>query len=315
MKILVCHRPGGAFGFISDSWINAFRDKGHIAQRWDGNEQSWYKFNPDLYIGCSGHKQPIPHERSAKVAIHVNPYGPTVINGVNESQDSIRWVLNQKPDVVFGYGQEEDALLWSYWTTKHGIKWIPQPTAGDKTLFSPSKEIDKVYDIVYLGGRWQYKGITIDEYLVPVLRNSKSYKLHGWGDWPNELCSGILADDKVCKFLGSGKVGPCMSELHTQEYGIDIPERAFKIALCNTMIVHDSVIQIKKMIPSAIVASNAEQFKEYCLYFSDPAQDEERRELAAQQRKEVITSHTYHNRMSSLLSSVGFDKEAELMLA
>ena len=314
MKILVCHRPGGAFGFISDSWINAFRDKGHIAQRWDGNEQTWHSFNPDLYIGCSGHKQPIPHERSAKVAIHVNPYGPTTINGVNESQDTIRWVLNQKPDVIFGYGQEEDTLLWSYWTTKHGIKWIPQPTAGDKTLFNSSDESEKTYDIVYLGGRWQYKGITIDEYLVPVLRASKSYKLHGWGDWPSELCSGILADDKVCKFLGSGKVGPCMSELHTQEYGIDIPERAFKIALCNTLVVHDSVIQIKKMIPSAIVASNAEQFKEYCLYFSDPAQNDERKELTNQQRKEVLASHTYHHRMSSLLSSVGFDKEAGLML-
>jgi hypothetical protein len=192
MRVLLVHRPGGAFGYITDGWINALRDKGHRVQRWDGNENSWHDFGPDLYIGCSGHKQPIPPRRNCKIAIHVNPYGPVAIEGINESEANIRWTINQRPDAVFGYGQEEDRLLWSYWTQRHGCRWVPMPTAGDRTVFKQSlDDSQKLYDVVYLGGRWPYKGLTIDSFLLPVLRHQDiSFKLYGWGDWPagTEFC-------------------------------------------------------------------------------------------------------------------------------
>ena len=121
MRVLLCHRPGGAFGYITDAWANAFRDKGHMVQRWDGQEASWRAFAPELYIGCSGHRQPIPANRNTKVAIHVNPYGPVDLGSINESKESIDWTVAQKPDAVFGYGHEEDRLLWSYWTKKLAI--------------------------------------------------------------------------------------------------------------------------------------------------------------------------------------------------
>jgi len=315
MKVLVCHRPGGAFGYISDSWINALRDKGHTVQRWDGHDHSWHDFSPNLYIGCSGHKQPIPHQRSAKIAIHVNPYGPTKIQGIAESDENIRWTLNQKPDVVFGYGHEDDRILWSYWTQKHDIPWVPMPTAGDKTLFHQSSENDKQYDIVYLGGRWQYKGLIIDAYLIPFLQQSNNYKLHGWGDWPSNICSGILAEDQVNRFLGSGRVGPCISERHTHEYGIDIPERAFKVALCGTLVVHDAVVAIRRMIPSAIIATNPDQFRNYCLHFAKPENAAERIEVTNRQRNEVLEAHTYHHRMATLFAALGFHTEAQQMLS
>lgn len=337
LRILVCNRPGGAFGYISDGWINAFRDKGHVVQRWDGNQDSWHNFCPHLYIGCSGHKQPIPShsERSTKVAIHVNPYGPVQIASfntlINESENNIQWTLTQKPDVVFGYGHADDQILWSYWTTKHGIPWIPLPTAGDKTIFHRSQESDKKYDIVYLGGRWAYKAITIDKYLLPLLRkdcqlksayereifdyiSQLSYKLHGWGEWPAGICSGALAEDQVCKFLGSGRIGPCISEQHTHRYGIDIPERAFKLALCGTMIIHDSVMQIRRMIPSAVIAENHDKFANYCCYYSRPEATQERIEITNRQTNEVLAAHTYHHRMSVLLNSIGYHKEAEDMI-
>jgi len=313
MNILMCQRVGGAWGYITDSIINALRDKGHKVQRWDGHLESWYEFNPDLYIGCSGHRQPIPAKHNAKIAIHVNPYGPVNLKGINESDDAIRWTLNQKPDVVFGYGQEEDRILWSYWTKRHGIPWVPLPTAGDKTLY---KLIDtpKSYDIVYLGGRWPYKALSIDAFLVPVLKESSNYKLHGWGDWQPGLCSGILAEDQTAIFLNSGKVGPCISEKHTHEYGIDIPERAFKVALCGALVVHDPVVQIKRMIPSALVASNADQFKEYCLLYTKPDKEEERKTIAMKQREEVLAAHTYHHRVAAVFKQIGFEEEAERMI-
>jgi hypothetical protein len=310
---MVCHRTGGAWGFITDGYINAFRDRGHKVERWDGNQSSWYDFKPDLYIGCSGHRQPIPHKRSTKIAIQVNPYGPVKIKDINENDEAIRWVLNQNPDAVFGYGQVDDEVIWSYWHKRHNIPWIPMPNAGDRVIFKPSAS-PKKHDIVYLGGKWSYKALTIDSYLIPTLRACGNYKLHGWGEWPPDITSGELSDDQVSDFLASGKVGPCMSERHTHEHGIDIPERAFKVALCGTLIVHDPVPVIKKMIPSAVVASNPENYKDLCLHYANDKHESERNAIIKAQQQEVLSAHTYHHRMSNLLDVLGFKDESVHML-
>ena len=316
MRLLEWHRPGGAFGVITDSWINALRDKGHVVQRWNNVEASWHVFNPDLYIGCSGHRQSIPTNRgSCKIALHVNPYGPIDIPGINESQDSINWVKAQSPDVVFGYGHANDEIFWRYWTDKLLIKWAPMPTAGDKVVFK-QLQASKQYDLVYLGGHWAYKGLTIDKLLLPVLRSGLvNYKLYGWGDWPDGICSGPLPEDQACAFLNSGRVGPCISELHTHNYGIDVPERAFKVALCGALIVHDQTISIKQMIPSAIVARSEQEFHDYCYYYSRPENETERLALVAKQQSEVLSANTYHNRMSTLFEALGFADEAKKMVS
>lgn len=312
MRVLLTHRPGGAYGYISESWLNAFRDKGHKVQRWDGLETTWNEFQPSLYIGVSGHKQPIPPHRNCKIAIHVNPYGPVDLGGINESESNIRWVLNQKPDAVFGYGHHDDRVYWNNWQTKHNIKWVPMPTAGDKTIFK-KLDVKKEHDIVYLGGRWDYKATTIDAYLLSLLNEKKlSFKLHGWGNWPAGICNGPLSDDQACRFLNSGKIGPCISEQHTHTFGIDIPERAFKIALCGGLIVHDATVSLRKMIPSALIAQNPQQFKDYCYHYIN--NENERIELAEKQRTEVLAQHTYHHRLAGLLSELGFSTEAQEML-
>ena len=314
MRVLVCHRPGGAFGYISDGWINALRDKNHVAQRWDGNVESWYAFNPDLYIGCSGHKQPIPTDRKCKIAIHVNPLGPINIEGIMESSDNIKWVLQQKPDAVFGYGFEADRVYWNGWKTKHNIIWVPMATGADRTLFRSVRDGAREFDIVYLGGRWAYKGKTIDKYLLPALRAVKSYKLHGWGDWPSGICSGPLPDDdtSTAMFLNTGRVAPCISEAHTLSYGIDIPERAFKVALCGALIIHDPVPRMNDIIPAAVVAKDPDEFVAMCVKYS---QDERARlSLVQQQREQVLANHTYHHRISRLLLDLGFTNESMGML-
>lgn len=315
MRVLICHRPGGAFGYITDGWVNALRDRGYDVRRWDGNEASWREFQPDLYIGCSGHKQPIPAKRNTKVAIHVNPYGPVNIPGIMESNQNIEWTKNQRPDVVFGYGHEDDRIIWSYWTKKLSIPWAPMPTAGDRVIFNTITEQDaRDVDVVYLGGRWEYKAQTIDTYLLPVLKDTGlSFQLCGWGDWPDGLCSGILPADQANAFLNKGRIGPCVSERHTQQFGIDIPERAFKIALCGAVAIHDAVPSIKRMIPSAIVCGNQADFVQKCVDLSDPSALEERKGLVEKQRQEVLANHTYHHRMQTLLAAAGFEDEAKAM--
>ena len=320
MKVLICNRPGGAFGYISDGWANALRDKGHQVARWDGHDSSWVDFNPDLYIGCSGHKQPILKNRgNCRVAIHVNPFGPTDIPGINESAENIQWTCEQKPDAVFGYGHENDRLLWSYWESHHGIKWVPMACAADRTIFkSVTPHDEKDLDIVYLGGRWRYKAQTIDKYLLPALRKAKeeeqiSYCVRGWGEWPGYINQGILPEDQANEFLNRGRVAPCISEQHSHQYGIDIPERMFKAPLCGALIIHDPVPTVRDFVKSAIIAVNADNFydliRHYCL------NESERLEVVEKQRQEILDEHTYHHRISSLFSAVGFNNEAMEMVA
>jgi len=318
VNILLCHRPDGAFGYISDGWQNALHDKGHQVRRWDGRIESWREFKPKVYIGCSGHKQPIPKERNdCKIALHVNPHGPVEIEGINESLDNVQWVVEQKPDVVFGYGHDDDGIMWSGWSAQYGIDWVPMPCAADRVLFKKVKSYDdRDLDLVYLGGRWKYKAKTIDAYLIPVIEELKlqnrKMAVRGWGEWPDKICGGTLASDQVNSFLNSGKIAPCISEQHTHQYGIDIPERAFKVALCGALVIHDSVLHLRRMIPSALVAANPQHFRDLCLHYIN--NDAERVEIARKQHDEVLANHTYHHRMAGLLKLLGFEDQAKQML-
>lgn len=311
MRILMNKWVGGAWGFITESLINALNDKGHIVKRYDGLESSWQRFDPDLYIGCSGHRQHIPNKRRAMVAIHVNPYGPVNIQGINESEDAISWVLSQKPDVVFGYGSQNEEIFWSYWQTRHDIPWVPMPTAGDKKIFADLK-LERDLDIVYLGGRWAYKAQTIDRYLFPVIHKLNCRKIiRGWGGWPEDMKVEKIDDHDVNYFLNRGFVGPCISEKHTQQYGIDIPERAFKLALCGVCVIHDPVPSIKHLIPSAVVAKDENDYYELVKYYVENPCDAQR--IAESQKIAVLQGNTYHHRCAALFRRLGMITEADHM--
>lgn len=312
MRILMNKWVGGAWGFITTSIINALRDKGHVVERYDGQEDQWHRFDPDIYIGCSGHKQPIPLRRRAQVAIHVNPFGPVDLKNINESTDDIEWVKRQNPDAVFGYGTQNDSIFWSYWTQKLGIPWVPMPTAGDKTIFSDLKQ-DRPYDLIYLGGRWPYKALTIDKFLIPVLDNTKNYKVHGWGEWPEKYGVSGIDDKDVNQFLNSGRVGPCMSEAHTQAYGIDIPERAFKLVLSGVLAIHDPVPTIKSIVPSMIVARDSKDYYDLIIHYIE--NPDEASEVAGRQLADVLKANTYHHRCAALLKTLGHTTQSEDMVS
>lgn len=315
MKILVCHRPGGAFAYISDGWINALNHAGITVTRWDGNQESWEAFDPDLYIGCSGHRQPIPMVRGrCKVALHVNPHGPRKIEpNINESQDAVRWVREQNPDAVFGWAHESDREIWSGWEA-YGYRWVPLATAGDATIYNPGFGTHDQYDFVYLGGRWAYKGKSIDRYLIPLCNGQLNFRLHGWGDWPPGVCSGELPNDPnaVARFFCSGKVAPCISEHHTVTDGIDLPERVFKVALSGALAIHDPALGLERYVPNAVRSTDPESFQRLVRHWVC-VPDEERQALARLQYQDVISSQTYHHRMATLLEALRFPVEAQCL--
>lgn len=316
MKIYFGELSTGAWRYLTIGMINALKDRGHTVERWDGNIETWNRFDPDLYIGSNGHKQNIPVDRRAKLVLQVSPWGSTYMPNISEKQETIDWTLNLKPDLVFGYGQEDEIEFWQDWVDA-GMKWLSFPTAGDKTFFKQIVPLDqRVNDVVYLGGRWHYKGLTLDKYLIPILedKNIKSV-LKGWGDWPPGLCSGSPNDDEVNDFFNTGKIGPCVSEQHTLFYGIDIPERAWKVALSGLLIVHDNAFMLKKMIPSALISDGPKEFHDYIRYYLQPEHEQERIELVKKQQTEVLLSHTYHHRLANMFNALGLPDEANNMLS
>jgi hypothetical protein len=317
MKVLICKRVGGAFGYITDGMINALVDVGHEVRRYD--DKLWQHFNPDLYIGCSGHQQFIPNKSQrgfTKVAIHVNPYGPIDVKpNINEPNSVVSWVKQQEPDVVFGYGHETDRNLWSYWDST-GIKWVPLATAGDATLYYPNFDDyeNRDLDFVYVGGRWEYKAKNIDTWLFPLLwKDGLKYELWGWGEWPNHVCSGQIGDKEKHRLFRRAKMCPCVSEPHTLQCGIDVPERIFKVILSGAIAVHDAAFGIKRYVPSIVVAPTANELvsKVEELIAMPVSQ---RLILAKQQYLEVAKEHTYHHRMATLFDALGFMEEASDLL-
>ena len=245
------------------------------------------------------------------MAIHVNPYGSTAIKGIDETKDAIRWVIKVNPDIVFGYGSQSMSSYWQYWKSKCGIPWVAMPTAADTVVFN-DLNIPRTYDIGYIGGRWGYKAKTIDTYLLPLLTAKRRWRVYGWGDWPNGICSGKIPDNAANEFLNSSLIGPCISEIHTHYYGIDIPERAFKVASCGALVIHDNTMSIKELIPSAIACKNPAEMNEIVEYYL--TNKEKARQLALQQQREVLQGQTYFHRMSKLFSALGFEQESTRIL-
>lgn len=316
MKILVCKKVGGAWVFITQGMMNALEDSGFEVARYDGNLQSWHDFDPDLYIGCSGHRQSIPENRKAKVAIHVNPYcDQTIKPNINESDDAVKWVVAQNPEIVFGYGFECHKYLWTYWGDV-GTKWIPMPTAGDATLFKPNfgDYESRKLAYAYVGGRWQYKSQTIDEFLMPIIRKSRlNGEVWGWGNWPTGVANGEIKDDDVPKLFNNAYIGPCVSEPHTLVWGIDLPERMFKVILSGMIAVHDPVADLDKLFDTILWCHDPDNYF-YTIKSINKYSIEKKLEIAKSQYTEISSNHTYHDRMANLLRSVGYNDEAEIML-
>lgn len=318
MRVMVVKPQGGAFLYICRGFINAFNDIGVEARFWDGDDREFMDFNPDLYIGCSGHRQQVPSNWNGKKAIHVNPYGdrlePMFGVDINEPRDAINWTLNQNPDVVFGYGLDCDSeTYWKNWTKY--IPFVGCPTAGDVIEYYPDKtEVD--YKVAFLGGKWGYKGNNINKWLVPVINKMGSkIAIKGWGGWQGvKQYSGVLPDnDCGRRFLSSALVCPCVCEPHTTVYGIDIPERFFKVALCGSLPVLDKINGFDRYCKNYVMASDVDEYYNLILNYScNPDYIDEGINIAQEIRKEVLSRHTYHHRMMALCNKAGLHEIAKI---
>jgi spore maturation protein CgeB len=306
MKILFFNPDGGAALYIVKGYINAFKELGHEAKVWDGNMYSWEIFKPDLYIGCSGWPQQLPKKRKCKIVLHVNPYSNNKIisesnwPNINESQENINWVVKQNPDILFGYG--DDKLIgkhWNYWVEKKNISIIGLPTAADSTIYK-KENIKPKYDISFVGGRWGYKSISFTEWLDPILKKYKNHTIYGWGGWENTKFNyqGQINTKDMVSLFNMTRICPAISEPHTHTYGIDIPERIFKTALCDCLTITDKIVNFD-FTPMAKTPKEMVELVEYYLI-----NEKKRKDLSREQKDYVLKNHTYIIRVNKLLECI-----------
>ncbi len=321
LNILCCNPDGGAFLYITKGWEDAFKALGHNFKRWNGSDAQLKSYKPHNYLGCSGWQQNFPKwaksEFGTKIAIHVNPWGNTILKpqkhepNVNEPNNTIKWVEKQKPNFLYCYGIGEDIKhMWNHWNNKVAPV-IPMPNAGNAVTHYPVAPAPKFRcDIGFIGGYWPYKAININKYFMPVL-NKTNAKVFGWGGWRHSKYKGTIDDNDVNKLFSSSKICPAVVEPHTSRYGIDIPERMFKIPLGGGFVICDPCKGLERYISKNIfpTASNPKHYAELIHYYLK--NDKERIRLKKEQRKAILKDHTYFARIQGFLKSSGYKDEAE----
>jgi hypothetical protein len=322
LNILCCNPDGGAFYYITKGWEDAFKALGHNFERWNGTQEQLKQYKPHIYLGCSGWRQNFPQwardEFKTRVAIHVNPWGSTVLKplrgepNINEKPDAIKWVGEQDPDFLYCYGTEEDiSHMWNKWENNiAGV--IPMPNAGNAVAHKPVAPDPKYYcEVGFIGGRWPYKAMNIDKYLLPVLKRTKS-QVYGWGGWKGmPFYKGQAKDDMVNRLFSSAMVCPSMVEPHTTRYGIDVPERMFKVPLGGGFTICDPCKGLGRYVSREIfpMANNPKEYSDLINYYIK--NDAERIALKKKQRKAILKDHTYFARVQGFLRFSGYEEEAE----
>jgi len=322
LNILCCKPDGGAFYYITKGWEDAFKALGHKFERWDGTPAHLKKYKPNLYLGCSGWRQDFPQWAKdafgTKVAIHVNPWGSTKLTpkprepNINEPTHAIKWVEQQNPDFLFCYAIQADIdVMWNNWENKIAPV-IPMPCGGNSIAHVPvAKDQRYTCDVGFVGGRWPYKGINIDKLLMPVIKSCSS-QVFGWGGWPKgPKFKGPANDGMINKLFSSAKICPSIVEPHTSRYGIDIPERMFKVPLGGGFTICDPCKGIGRYVDTKIfpLAKNAKNYLDLVKHYLK--HDAEREKLRILQRKAILKDHTYFSRIQGFLRFSGHDREAE----
>lgn len=316
LTIFITNSKSGAFFEIANGWKNAFSACGHKTIMWDGNNDIWHQNNPDIYIGCSGWRQSLPKGHNAKVAIHVNPFCDEVIKSdgpvINESVDAINWTIAQRPLFVFGYALQDDMdRWWSKWKSIHKINIVGMPNAADVTIYKripPTQSL--LCDVGWVGGYWTYKALNLDKYLIPVFRRHPNSLWFGWNG-PKGLWSGKATAQQVLSLFSSAKICPCVVEPHTTQYGIDMPERIFKLAACEALVISDPVINLDKYFTKGSVAVGTDplHYSQLCEDYIK-MDDDTKRLMARKLTVEVKSKHTYFNRVRTFLNAFGYTEQA-----
>jgi hypothetical protein len=338
MKILYADdsRHQSAWYFARKSFCKAFVGCGHEVILWDIYSKPAFdifdEFQPDIFIGQSynlerGVIQSIIQRPNLRVILKGSDWSKFSDNidsnkypilKANKKEIKLVEELNSKHkiDFIFGhYHPNKINITHEYWANL-GIPIRGIPLAADITEWTNGQyNEDFSSDIAYNGGNWAYKGLTLNTWLVPLCTNlSLNIKIFGNKPWSVPQYCGYLPDSLAKHVMKSAKVCPNVHELHSQDFGIDINERSFKLMSNKCPMVCDYVETLEKdfFIDKEIeFAKNSQEFQEKVLavIHGDLVIDTNK------SYNSVMDKHTYFHRAVSLFEYLSLEQEKENCLS
>lgn len=336
MKILICNDGKHAHYYQRMAWVNAFMAAGHQVVFWDKQMANVFDAfeisQPDIFLGQSYNLDDatikcIKERPHLRVGLRAGDWGDHE-QEVDKSMYNILFCSDKektllkklkdetgKPDFVHIHYPD-----WAVKQTHNHFEKIGIPAhslmmCADTSAYGHGESKEHLQcDIGFVGGYWPYKGIVIDQYLMPLLHPVGKYNVKIFGNqiWPANQYCGVIDDKDVKNLFTSAKICPNLSEPHAQKFGFDVNERIFKILFAGGFCITDNVVGYKMFGDGVVVANSPKDFQEKIDYYlKNPTEVAEIKEKGYWTVKE---NHTNYHRAAQIMSILGYENESKKLL-
>ncbi len=331
MKILCDYGDCGPY-YVRSGWGRVFAACGHQFIFWDRRAKCAFdvfnEIEPDIYLGTTydidrGTAKCIAKRPNLKVGLYASAWGP-YLNDIDTEKYPIVIIkdeekrnlenlkrLTGKPDFVFIHAHDKwlDGTM-SGWN-EIGIKPIGLLNAADIFVYlNGQRKEEFIADIAYIGGRWKYKSRNIDANLLPLCHPDKKLKVKIFGnpDWPVAQWLGRIHDEDAKNIFVSATICPNVSESHSTDLGWDVVERPFKILSSGGFCISDSVEEAIDIFGDSMpYYKTPKELEKLIRHFL--ANPDERLPFMKRGKLNVLTNHTYFERVYDMLKNFGLENE------
>lgn len=325
--------PWGAAYSINEGWRDACKDMGIDFVEWKTHEEDLEsvcnKIQPDIiFLDCAQIWPKIPDYLAytkCKVVVSVNqfpikgldPLFPSLAkDGYIANKDQIDWVESLKPDLLY-HSATQSALDigWSGWGWGR-VKSIP--LAGNPHIFKNVSQSHlpsvRPIDVTYIGGFSHSKQIGLFSYVFPCLDYATCY-VAGPG-WPLNVQEIMLSSKDCDQVWNNTKISISVQEdgvhYNGKEYlSGELSERVFNSCLSGCLVISDCPATIEEIFGTDSkyfpAFSNPYEFHEFIKDCLKNWGKTAIIEMLEGQRKAVLASHRYKNRVEMLLKYLGIN--------
>lgn len=338
MNIVIEDTNGGAHHYEHLGWAKVLTYCGHQVVLWNANEKPaldlFSEIKVDIFLGQAYNLtrpliKALAKNPDCRVALKAGDWGEMnlvwdsqkypVLLASDSEREAVRQVMNNSGvDFLYiHYHPDYIKQTHGYWIEQFGLPVHSNMNAADIFEYTNGQFLPEIAsDVAFVGGRWGYKAITLDAYLLKLCNPNLNINLKIFGNtsWNVPQYCGYIPDNIVKHVFSSATVCPSISELHSQDFGHDIIERPFKLLSNKSFVISDNVAGLRKLFPDGIVfAENPQDFVEKVFhYLKNP---DERLPFIKNGYEAVIKNHTYFDRMSQLFKNLGLLKESDNVMS
>lgn len=225
------------------------------------------------------------------------------------------WKSGQLLGVYNHYWPESLDFTMSGW--KNICPVFSNPLACDLFVYMGGQEKPEFKaDVAFIGSYHPYKAINLNPYLLEMQNlefDDRPIRLRYYSTWhvPSVFYAGAIRRDDNKHALKSATICPNVSEPHSTEFGTDFIQRPMS-AMLENFVISDYVEIGAKVFNNeeCVFARTPKEFHEFVLHFL--RYPDERLPFMRRGRKKILESHTYFDRVASLLWSAGIDYNLQI---